>query len=99
MTVEAARKNNIFVSVCGQMAADPFLVPLLLGLGVDELSVPPSAVPIIRRTIRSLALSEAEEMTRQALLCSNASDSLELSSRLLQKSAPEIAGMQMAVTE
>lgn len=99
MTVAAARKNNIFVSVCGQMAADPFLVPLLLGLGVDELSVPPSAVPIIRRTIRSLALSEAEEMTRQALLCSNASDSLELSSRLLQKSAPEIAGMQMAVTE
>ena len=99
MTVAAARKNNIFVSVCGQMGSDPFLVPLLLGLGVHEISVPPAAVPIIRRTIRSLAMSEVEEMTRQALLCSNASDSLELSSALLKKSAPEIAGMQMAVTE
>ena len=81
------------------MAADPFLVPLLLGLGVNELSVPPAAVPIIRRTIRSLAMSEAEEMTRQALLCSNASDSLELSSQLLKKSAPEIAGMQIGVSD
>lgn len=97
--VAAARKHNIFVSVCGQMAADPFLVPLLLGLGVNELSVPPAAVPIIRRTIRSLAMSEAEEMTRQALLCSNASDSLELSSQLLKKSAPEIAGMQIGVSD
>ena len=99
LTVEAARKYNIFVSVCGQMGADPFLVPLLLGLGVHELSVPPAAVPIIRRTIRSLAMSEAEEMARQALQCSNASDSLELSSKLLQKSAPEIAGMQMGVAD
>lgn len=97
--VAAAQKHNIFVSVCGQMAADPFLVPLLLGLGVNELSVPPAAVPIIRRTIRSLAMSEAEEMTRQALLCSNASDSLELSSQLLKKSAPEIAGMQIGVSD
>ena len=44
MTVKAAKVNNIPVSVCGEMAADPLAVPLLLGMGVDELSMSPSQI-------------------------------------------------------
>src|SRR5204863_10005615 len=45
MTVDAGHKQGILVGVCGEMAGDPILSPLLLGLGVDELSVAPPAVP------------------------------------------------------
>ncbi len=45
ITVDAAHKQKVRVSVCGEMAGDPVLAPLLLGLGVDELSAAPSLVP------------------------------------------------------
>ena len=45
MTVDAAHKHGVRVSVCGEMAGDPVLAPLLLGLGVDELSAAPPLVP------------------------------------------------------
>jgi len=54
MTVEAARKNGIWVGVCGEMAADPQIAPLLLGLGVEELSVAPLSVPRIKFLIRRM---------------------------------------------
>lgn len=92
-TVEAARHNNIWVSICGQMASEPSLVPLLVGLGVHELSMAPSSIGMVRRVIRGLAMHEAEEAARQALACSNASDALAISEALLRKSAPEIANI------
>ena len=63
-TVEAAHKHNVRVSVCGEMAGDPVLAPLLLGLGVDELSAAPSLVPPLKFLIRRLKLSEAQDTGR-----------------------------------
>ena len=93
MTVAAARKNNIFVGVCGQMAAEPEFVPLLLGLGVHELSVDPHSVAMVRRVIRSISLYEAEKTVQQALACPHATASLELSIELLKRCAPEISSV------
>jgi phosphotransferase system enzyme I (PtsI) len=59
MTVEAAHRKGLWVGVCGEMAGDPELVPLLLGLGVDELSASPPLVPQIKKLIRQIKQSEA----------------------------------------
>lgn len=92
-TVKAARNHKISVTICGQMASEPSLVPLLVGLGVNELSMPPSSIGMVRRVIRGLAMHDAEEAARLALTCSNASEALAISVALLRKSAPEIANI------
>lgn len=89
-TVEAARQNNIWVSVCGQVAAEVRVVPLLVGLGVHELSMPPASIPMVRRAIRSMSMHEAEKTAQEALRCSNSSDALALSEALVRRCAPEI---------
>ncbi len=79
MTVEAAHKHGIWAGVCGEMAGDPILTPLLLGLGLDELSVAPPSLPKIKYLTRRAKLSEAVELATFALGCE---DSQEILSRL-----------------
>lgn len=67
MTVDAARRRNIWTGVCGEIASDLSMVPLLLGLGVDELSVAPPYVPQVKYLIRRIKLSEARELAARAL--------------------------------
>ncbi len=67
MTVENAHKNNIWVGVCGEMAGDPYAIPILLGLGVDELSMTPISIPVAKKIIRNLSLSEAKILANKAL--------------------------------
>ena len=55
--------------VCGEMAGDPIMVPLLLGLGVEELSVAPLSVPKIKYLIRRIKMGEAKELADCALNC------------------------------
>jgi phosphocarrier protein FPr len=66
-TVRAAHEHGKWVGVCGGIGADPQAVPLLLGLGVDELSVSVPAIPAVKAQIRSLTLSECEALAAQAL--------------------------------
>ncbi len=54
MTVEAAHARGLWVGVCGEMAGDILLTPLLLGLGVDELSAGAASVPRVKRAVQSL---------------------------------------------
>ncbi|MSU42142.1 MAG: phosphoenolpyruvate--protein phosphotransferase [Pedosphaera sp.] len=88
MTVEAGKRQGIWTGVCGEMAGDPALVPLLLGLGVDELSVSPPMVPTIKHLIRRLKLSEAREMAQAALQSESSVDILARSRALVQRVAP-----------
>ena len=67
MTVDAARRQGISVTVCGEMAGDPVYVPLLLGLGVHELSASPPSIPQLKFLIRRLKMSEARELAEFAL--------------------------------
>lgn len=90
-TVQAARRHNIWVSVCGQMAADPVYTPLLVGLGVYELSMEANAMGAVRRVIRGLRLHEAESAARRALKAGSAEEALAISRELLRKAAPQVA--------
>ena len=63
----AARAAGRWTGVCGELGADPLAVPLLLGLGVRELSVSPAAVATVKETVRATDLTAAAELARQAL--------------------------------
>jgi phosphoenolpyruvate-protein phosphotransferase (PTS system enzyme I) len=89
-TVDAAHSHKIGVSVCGEMASDPALAPLLLGLGVDELSTAPPLVPPVKFLIRRLKLSEAKELAEFALQCESASDILGRCQELARQIAPSL---------
>lgn len=69
MTVEAGGKAEIPVAVCGEMAAEPLAVPLLLGLGVRILSLAPAMLPRIRAVVRKTALESAAALAGEALRC------------------------------
>jgi multiphosphoryl transfer protein len=63
----AAQAAGRWTGVCGELGADPLAVPLLLGLGVRELSVSPGAVATVKETVRATDLTVAAELARQAL--------------------------------
>ena len=88
MTVESGNRNKIWTGVCGEMAADPALVPLLLGLGVTKLSISPIAVPAVKHLIRCLKLSEARELAEFALSAESSVEVLARSRALVQRIAP-----------
>jgi len=77
-TVEAARIAGIPVSVCGEMAGDPLSAALLVGLGVDELSMSTSSIPAIKEMIRSTSYEELREMARKALSMESGEEIREL---------------------
>jgi len=61
------KKSNVTVNICGEMAADTLAVPLLVGIGLDSLSVSPSAIPSVKRTIRALDYSKAKKLGEECL--------------------------------
>ncbi len=61
------KKNGKQVSLCGEMAADPFATPLLIGLGLESLSISPSIIPQIKKIIRSISFKEAKELANKCL--------------------------------
>ena len=93
LCVAAARRNNIYVGVCGQMAGEPATAALLMGLGVHELSMSPGSVALIRRVIRSLSRHEAAQTARAAMECRNASEAMALVQELLERRVPELAAL------
>lgn len=67
MIADAAHANGIWVGVCGEMAGDIALIPLLLGLGMDELSVGATLVPRVKRAVQTLAIKECQNLVEEAL--------------------------------
>ncbi|MEX0718689.1 MAG: phosphoenolpyruvate--protein phosphotransferase [Planctomycetaceae bacterium] len=66
MVIDAGRKHDVPVTVCGQMSSDPKFVPLLLGMGLRQLSVTPHAIPELKEVIRSITIPQAEEIAAHA---------------------------------
>jgi phosphotransferase system enzyme I (PtsI) len=90
MTVDAAHRQGLWVGVCGEMAGDPILVPLLLGLGVDELSAAAPLVPEIKFLIRRLKLGEAQTLASEALTCESGAEILARATKLARQVAPSL---------
>ncbi|MBI4820253.1 MAG: phosphoenolpyruvate--protein phosphotransferase [Deltaproteobacteria bacterium] len=72
MVVDAARERGRPVSVCGEVASDPFYVPLLVGLGVRSLSMSPQAIPLAKQVIRRISAKECAQLASSAMECTTA---------------------------
>jgi phosphotransferase system enzyme I (PtsI) len=90
LTADAGRRHGIWTGVCGEMAGDPVLIPLLLGLGVTELSAAPPIVPHIKYLIRRVKMSEANALAEFALNCESASEILARCRDLARQVAPSL---------
>lgn len=73
-TAEAAHAEGKWVGVCGELGADPIAVPVLIGLGVDELSVSVPAIPTVKAQIRTLTRAQCQEQAQRALGCASAAE-------------------------
>ena len=89
---DAAHANNIWVGVCGEMAGDVALIPLLLGLGMDELSASATLVPQVKRAVQSLAIPECRELVEMALNLDTASEILARCLELADKRYGDLLG-------
>ena len=72
MIIEAGILTNKRVSICGEMASNPIFTKLLLGLGIEHLSCAPRHIPLIKRMIRSISYSEAQELAEKISLLDSA---------------------------
>ena len=73
-SVKAADRAGIPISICGEMASNPLAVPILVGLGIGELSVVPAAVPVVKEIVRALDSREVAEDARRALAACSVRD-------------------------
>ena len=73
-SVKASQRAGIPISVCGEMASNPLAVPLLVGLGIGELSVVPAAVPVVKEIVRALDFRDVAQDARAALSASSVRD-------------------------
>jgi len=88
MAADAARRRGIWTGVCGEMAGDPVLVPLLMGLGVTEFSTAPGIVPQVKYLIRRVKMHEAVELAEFALGCESPAEILNRCKELARRVAP-----------
>ena len=89
-TVDAGAEQGIWTGVCGEMAGDIRLTPLLIGLGVSELSVSPKILPRVGQVIRSLDFAECRETAAQALRQTTAKDILEVTLAIARQRYPDL---------
>jgi len=75
---DVADDNGIKTFMCGEMAGDPLHIPILLGLGMDELSMNPQAIPAVKRMIRSLSIQDNQMFIKKVLKQPSAADIMEL---------------------
>ena len=72
--IENGHKENIWVGMCGEVAGDPKLIPILLGMGLDEFSMSPSAILKARMIIRNISQSEMKKHVEKVINISSAND-------------------------
>jgi phosphoenolpyruvate-protein phosphotransferase (PTS system enzyme I) len=89
-TTEAAERHGLWCGVCGEMAGDPCMTPLLLGLGARELSMAPALLPRVKFLIRRLKMDDAMELANFALNCESGREILERSQALARRTAPSL---------
>jgi phosphotransferase system enzyme I (PtsI) len=90
MTVDAAHANGIWAGVCGEIAGDPMLAPLLVGLGVDELSAAPAVIDQVKYIIRRIKLDEARQLAEYALASESPTQILARCVAFARQTAPSL---------
>lgn len=94
--VTASHRFSRWTGVCGELAGDPVAIPVLVGLGVDELSMNPSAIPRAKAILRELSVAEMQEHAQKVKQAKSASEARALAQDFLQAHAthPFFAGSE-----
>jgi phosphotransferase system enzyme I (PtsI) len=90
MTVTAAHSNDIWVGVCGEMAGEVALTPLLIGLGVDELSASPGLVPRVKKAVQTLNAKQCAQLATEIQTMTSATEILAKCEAVARKHYPEL---------
>ncbi|MDD5594771.1 MAG: phosphoenolpyruvate--protein phosphotransferase [Candidatus Omnitrophica bacterium] len=83
--IDSAHAHNIKVAMCGEMAGEPSLIPILLGLGLDEFSMPPLLIPETKYIIRSLKIAQVKDIAIEALKLATGKEVEEFSQAKLKE--------------
>jgi phosphoenolpyruvate-protein kinase (PTS system EI component) len=87
--VEAAHAHGKWVGVCGELAGDPVATAVLVGLGVDELSLNPGGIPRVKAIVRAIHSRQAQELARQALEAESVVQVREIAQAFLDQHLPD----------
>ncbi|MFA5287095.1 MAG: phosphoenolpyruvate--protein phosphotransferase [Candidatus Omnitrophota bacterium] len=83
--IDSAHKADINVGMCGEMAGEPSLALILLGLGLDEFSMPPQVIPELKYLVRSITLNQVKEIAEGALRLSTGKEVAEYAQKKLRE--------------
>ena len=67
--IKSAHNENKWVGICGEMASDPIAIPILVGMGIDELSMISTSILKVRKHIKKLKFSEMKNLSKKILMC------------------------------
>jgi len=90
-TIEAGHRHDLWVGLCGEMAGDPLATTLLIGLGIEELSLNPTTIPLVKRIVCTTEYERAKELASEALRCSGAPEVKDI---LLQDFRQRFSGVE-----
>ncbi len=88
--IQTAHENNLWVSMCGEMAGEPALALLLLGLGLDSFSTSPANVPRVKQVIRSVPTFRAKEVVKEVFRLSTGKEVAQVAQSRLCELVPEL---------
>lgn len=89
--IDAGHRAGIWVGMCGEMAGDIVMTAILVGLGLDEFSTSPIAIPEIKRVVRSLSMEQAKAIADEAINLPTGKEIAMFALKKLQQIAPELA--------
>jgi phosphotransferase system enzyme I (PtsI) len=89
-SVQASRRAGIRIGICGEMASSLELTPLMIGLGLNELSVAAAQVARVKHAIRKLSVPECQALAHQALKCNHSAEILEMTRSHAMRCYPEL---------
>jgi len=72
--IEQARKHKIHVGMCGELASDPLATQLLIGMGLEEFSMSPNSIPMVKRIILSSSMEQAKELCKHVMELESSED-------------------------
>ncbi len=93
-TIDAGHNENIRIGLCGEISSEPYLAFLLLGMGIDDLSMSASSILQIKKLIRSVRLSDAQRLAEEAMSLSTSQEVEEYVTAKVKELAPHIYVME-----
>ncbi|MEW6608261.1 MAG: phosphoenolpyruvate--protein phosphotransferase [bacterium] len=89
-TIESAHNQGIWIGMCGEMAGDPLFTIILVGMGIDELSMSSSSIPKVKEVIRSISLIEAKELVQKVLKLHSVNEVENVLKEIMYKKFPHL---------